>query len=892
MPKQTYKIESFHGGLNSNADPRDIKDDEASKLQNVKISKLGRLKTSGIFSSVSLGTATTILNNRGLFSYKSDRKLDGTLSNETFLALYDDNDSAIDISDSDGFDDSVITTFDSDLPVFYVGDGNLRVGDGEFDNAINNKFFGYIEEDRFDGLNADSGSIGFTQSNQAILKPTLGHVLISTPTAGSDSNGVNSSASEYIGNVAEGAGGDVVDVASVNLRVGFQYNSYRGGNAAYYNSITGAAKADVDGTGNMSVYPLFGDNNIFIDGASDNASIVLSETSSITLTEEKSILFGIWIDETNHAKFDDIEFRITETGTSPNTDLAWQFQPDEVKANSWNVFVCNLTSIIEGDATGVGLDSWTLTVTRKGTTTLDFYLSGIVIGTNPSVSGFQPGEYTFHHTYLYDDEKQESTPLQFIDVDSTYNFNSINIVGGSVLFNFDSYINPYNSGGGTYTLSKRITGSRLYYKVQENDNYYLIGEIDFINKGLKWLPEGQEIAYSMANTSNTSGNFLNKAAIIKGVSPATANLIDTFKTINGYGGSTGHIDAKFKTAVVHGRRTYIGNIRQPSGSDGKNFPDRMLKSMVNKFDVFPDTIGSVDVAINDGESIIKLEGFADRILQYKEKTLYIINISENVDFLEDTLVGKGCAFDYHVTKTDFGIAWFNKFGVYFFDGRQVLNLLEKDGRRLISEDDWEAFITDGEDGSADDTDMSSAHIAYIPRSREIFIKNENGDSYTYDFVLRAWIKGFQLFLDFGSNTNFVLDEDQDLIYLASSNKRKLKWNPNSTSSGSFLYATKDIDFGQPHVKKKIHKLYVSYTSDGAGVVPVYYSVNGDTSLNTVAGAVSGMALSKPQWTVAEYKFNNDAKSCYSIRLQFGSGSPGADFEINDITIVYRLKNVK
>jgi hypothetical protein len=465
MPKQTYKIESFHGGLNSNADPRDIKDDEASKLQNVKISKLGRLKTSGIFSSISTGSATTILNNRGLFSYKSDRKLDGTASNETFLALYDDNDSAIDISDSDGFDDSTITTFDSDFPVFYVGDGNLRIGDGEFDNAINNKFFGYIEENRFDSLNAslerfekitvacvadssdsldaryfdiygadnhktqvwidvdnsgtsqptgsgsyihnievtgiatndnantvatqvaasinansefsasadtnivtitliDSGEktdahagnsgftvsvvtngnpLGFAQSNQAILKPTLGHCLMSTPTAGSDSDGVNSSASEYIGNVAEGAGGDVVDVASVNLRVGFQYNSYRGGNAAYYNNITGSAvKADVDGTGNMSVYPLFGDNNIFIDGASDTASIVLSEASSVTLTEEKSILFGIWIDETNHAKFDYIDFRVTESGVSPHTTLTWQFQPDEVKANSWNVFVCNL----------------------------------------------------------------------------------------------------------------------------------------------------------------------------------------------------------------------------------------------------------------------------------------------------------------------------------------------------------------------------------------------------------------------------------------------------------------------------------------------------------------------------------------------------------------------
>ena len=61
----------------------------------------------------------------------------------------------------------------------------------------------------------------------------------------------------------------------------------------------------------------------------------------------------------------------------------------------------------------------------------------------------------------------------------------------------------------------------------------------------------------------------------------------------------------------------------------------MLKSSINKFDVFPSEVGKIDVAINDGESIIKLEAFADRILQFKAKTLYIINISENVDFLED-----------------------------------------------------------------------------------------------------------------------------------------------------------------------------------------------------------------------------------------------------------------
>ena len=1137
MPKQTYKIESFHGGLNSNADPRDIKDDEASKLQNAKISKLGRLKTSGLFVTKSVGSATTILNNRGLFSFKSDRKLDGTLSNETFLALYDDNDSAIDISDSDGFDDSVITTFDSDLPVFYVGDGNLRVGDGEFDNAINNKFFGYIEENRFDSLNAslerfeqitvvctedDGGSLhqkyfdiygadnhkyqiwididnsggskpsgsgsyihsievtgiatddsantvatqvaasisansefnatadtntvtitlidsgektdasagdsGFTvtvvttgnplgwkQSNQFIDKPTLGHCLISTPEIGSDSDGVNSSASEYIGNVAEGASGDVADPQSVNLRVGLQYNSLLPNTTSDWGYANGSGADNV-----ADIYPLIGNNNVKVTGSSSgslSAVSILEASLDYTISDEKVFVIGFYMIQSQYDELKEVVIQHYGSEGS-SVKLQYIFSNKDIKPDCWNLLVCSDSNLDSGEFTfGNTITNWNLFVyDLDGIAGVpDFYLSGPCVTNKNTINGFQPGTYQFYYSYLYDNQKQESLPFKFLDVDTSTNYNKINIIGDSVLFNFDTYINPYNVTATTYNISERITGSRVYYKVEENDNYYLIGEIDFINKGFKWLPEGLEMNYNMSNTSNIGNNWLKKCALIKKISPDSANLIDTFKTINGYGATTKSINAKYKTAVIHGRRSYIGNVRQ----DGKNFPDRMLKSLVNKFDVFPDTVGRIDVAINDGENIIKLEAFADRILQFKENNLYIINVSENVDFLEDTLVGKGCAFDYHSTKTDFGIAWFNKFGVYFFDGRQVLNLLEKDGRRLISEDDWETFITDGEqlstfssntvtfsdthpantstltfqvgseqtktiqfldgagtnelafqvdhiadtyvdnfldsnfaeslcehvtgivnsmsnlsatnngdvmtvtadtatssknitigssgshnttigtaisgstgDGNPNDLTTASAHIGYIPRSREIFIKNKNGDSYTYDFVLRAWIKGSQLFQDFGSNTNFVLDENQDLIYICSSNKRTLKWNIDSQSYSGFIYATKDFDFGQPHVRKKIYKVYVSYTSDSSGVVPLYYSVDGDTSLNTVAGAVSGMALNKSKWTVAEYKFNNDAKSCNSIRLQFGTGTPGADFEINDITIVYRLKNVK
>ena len=41
-----------------------------------------------------------------------------------------------------------------------------------------------------------------------------------------------------------------------------------------------------------------------------------------------------------------------------------------------------------------------------------------------------------------------------------------------ILFNFDIYCCPYNSSGSSYDFNKRISGARIYYKREENDNYY------------------------------------------------------------------------------------------------------------------------------------------------------------------------------------------------------------------------------------------------------------------------------------------------------------------------------------------------------------------------------------------------------------------------------------
>jgi hypothetical protein len=87
MPKQTLKIEGFHGGLNTNADPRDIQDNQSPNLQDAKISNLGKIKLDGGFVSGSTGVDTILVDNRGLFMFKSDFQLDGGSGNESIEVI-------------------------------------------------------------------------------------------------------------------------------------------------------------------------------------------------------------------------------------------------------------------------------------------------------------------------------------------------------------------------------------------------------------------------------------------------------------------------------------------------------------------------------------------------------------------------------------------------------------------------------------------------------------------------------------------------------------------------------------------------------------------------------------------------------------------------------------
>jgi hypothetical protein len=120
--------------------------------------------------------------------------------------------------------------------------------------------------------------------------------------------------------------------------------------------------------------------------------------------------------------------------------------------------------------------------------------------------------------------------------------------------------------------------------------------------------------------------------------------------------------------------------------------------------------------------------------------------------------------------------------------------------------------------------------------------------------------------------------------------------------------TKDIDFGQPSVRKKVYRVYLTFRGDAThvqihygkdGLAPVltFNTINSDGS-STGSGSLAKcipINADVDDWLKAELKPSASVNNISSFRLKISgddSNPIAADFEINDISIVYRLKNIK
>tara|TARA_R100001082_G_C4366050_1_gene161990 strand:+ start:2226 stop:5711 length:3486 start_codon:yes stop_codon:yes gene_type:complete len=451
--------------------------------------------------------------------------------------------------------------------------------------------------------------------------------------------------------------------------------------------------------------------------------------------------------------------------------------------------------------------------------------------------------------------------------------------GGPRLTHVNFYTNKYDA-----------SGSR-----PEQDDYAFLGSFDLIRGFIK--PDGSAEAWI---TDATHSDQKTSFSHYFGTQPT-----ENYQMRTGMFPDTQSIDMRCKTSVVLNRRVYAGNVlmKDEAGNE-KHYPDRVLKSLPNQFDVFP-PYDSLDVVVDDGDDIIKLESFGGKLLQFKSENLYVIDVTQMPEFLAGTFRYRGIPHKNSAAKTDDGIVFANKNGVFLYQGEGCVPISK--GK---IDDIWNG--TSGFYSSA-----NPPILAFLPDKNVCIItKGGSAEFLVYDFLTKGWTKGSgDRLLDRLRTGFFTMN---DTLYQgieksggsddSTSDYKDIqfyKWDDSfvgssSTFTDTCIWESKEYTMGDPSQECVVYNVQVSYKTSSGDTTDVdgkmyliYNDGTGDVSPEELTPTTSFVGTNN-KWKTVKFKTAVN-RHCLTAKIKFESTSGqvlDSGFEINDISIVYRNKSTK
>ena len=380
------------------------------------------------------------------------------------------------------------------------------------------------------------------------------------------------------------------------------------------------------------------------------------------------------------------------------------------------------------------------------------------------LTGSGTARWTLYFSYVYQNG-EESKLIELGKSDSTNPNNNNALISQYI---YSNSITPtmtldcrWAINATTKKTHPRIKGAKAYIRTLEAftgyggtqlaaPDYYLISEVDF-EKGSR---SPGEVNYSPWYPWENS--YVSDFKLAKNT---TSNFSETFYSNHGYAPEDIGT-CYYKTACVVNNRTYVGNVK----FDGALFPDRIMKTPVGEYDVFT-RFGFIDVQVDDGDAIVHLEAFADRILQFKENVVHVINISKEFEFLEFSTQYAGIICPSQVTKGEKGIYWGNRQGLWWYDGQKITNLLLAKSSIVNTKD------TNITSGIVEDT---------LGHWKDLFNnKIEEAPVLSYDPINKDIIIMTQL----GVRDNLITEDEDSFVYNSIGN-----WSAQTTGSNSPVVA--------------------------------------------------------------------------------------------------------
>lgn len=827
MPKRFKTYTRFDGGLNTKTNSRSIADNELAQANNVIIDEFGIVKSSGKTATNSTNynnpSLTGTVAGYGLFQAIMDYDLDGTTNTPTaFTFIADTNDSSatnVDIAeDNADFAQSAAPTVNQ---ITLAYSSNSSGGKVIYDLA--------------------DGAVRVTDANFGAnnIPRRYGHIKNKL----------------YFGSSTSTIGGNPIE-STVQLEVA---TAIGGGGAArslstYDNSPSGLYRPFEEG------FVSTANKGAPTNGGIVSAALGIGGALSInTVSSTDAVDLNVGALQAAH----DVAY---DSGTYILVCPANETEKTIENGNGTDDLVLDSSTSLTAGTVHIAADAGT----------------GFVVEVVEAAGGtFTSDTYEFAQTFIYDGN-QESLPTK---------------MNGTIAVGSSKYLQV--SVIATHPYANRVTGGRIYIRPQESGigsgvsatgvgEWELLADIS-LTRGIRTSLTGRYSGWASPYNVDDEGS----SPVIIATGNIKTNNIDTFETINGYMSDVtynhiGFVGGGYKTSAVSNRRRFIGNVKVMQDNDVfsdaltaaslTHRPDRLMYSEINKFDTFIPT-NFIDIGVNDGEEFIKLEAFADRLLAYKNRTLYIINIGGGADtqwFLESTKSNLGVAFHEAVVKTEMGICWVNKNGLYIYDGSKISNLQTK-----ILESEWEAFVG------------ADTMIGYEPTHKHLVVVRSasdsgtnNGDAYVYSFISKSFSFVANMFAD-SVKSNMITDIYNKMTAVTGTSAI-VSYDGEPDASTVFDIKLKDDDFGLPGIVKKIYGVTVEYASDNSNSNGLKY-LHTDSSGDKQAVANGGtLGDTNNDLDVNNITFATPLSvSSFQVQLDLDGDSI---HKVNNVSVEYRPTN--
>lgn len=502
----------------------------------------------------------------------------------------------------------------------------------------------------------------------------------------------------------------------------------------------------------------------------------------------------------------------------------------------------------------------------------------IEMSTSETDGRWESTDYEFGISYVYMGNQESSIVIMVMrnDTDAIATVSSFSLPTQQYWANLKVFASTTSTSNNFF---ERVTGCRFYVrKLGKNRRWRLLLDADF-TEGVR-LNTFDDFTHTW-NKDGTGEYYSNIVVAIK--SPS----IETYESLNGYRNNesatafAGNQQTWEDAALMNRRAFYIGCFYKDENNNSRLLGDRIFYSQPGR----PDTVPSsnwIDLGVNDGQSFTAIEGFNNRIVCFKQNTIFIMNVSNSNVMgwnLEQTIEGNGVKYGGSVVKTRYGIVWANSDGCFIYTGRGMPEELTNN----IDSADWAlALKATGTTELCLGYDSNSSHLVV---SKADASSSGTFPSYIYDFTIKAWSKD-----DEGlhkGRTNFINAPDGDLLWVEvgdtpGTTVDVYSWKRNaygSIASPSPFFTMFNDNFGHPARLKKIYNVYVTVTLGGAYDIDLQIITDtGTTTITQTAGtAFTGILTFTPPSPLSTEK----------AQLKFINNNSTNSVIITDITVEYR-----